>query len=192
MEYKKNIGIYGGAFNPIHTGHLILAQSAMEEYSLEKVLFAVSSNPPHKTGIESFEHRFAMTELAVKNCPKFEVTDIEKEIEGRSYTYCLIEKIKEKYGMENNYFLIIGEDEANYFNNWFRYEDILKMCRVVVGHRGTELPKNSIEFEFLKTPFIEISSSDIRKRAKEGRSLLYYTEKSVADYIKENKLYLKD
>lgn len=188
-----NIGIYGGAFNPIHTGHLILALNAMEEYNLSKVLFAVSANPPHKTDREmvSFEHRFNMTSLAVADCQNFAVTDIEKEIEGKSYTYYVLEKIMDRYGKDNNYFLIIGEDEANYFDKWFRYEDILKMCRVVVGHRENALPKNNIQFEYLKTPLIEISSSDIRERIKSNRSVLYYTSKSVEDYIKEKRLYIK-
>lgn len=187
-----NIGIYGGTFNPIHHGHLLLAQSAMEEYRLDKVLFAVSVNPPHKDkkNMLSFEHRFRMTELAVEYCNKFSVSDIEKEVEGKSYTYYVIEKIAEKYGAEHNYFLIMGEDEADYFINWFRYEDILKKCRVIVGHRDSEFPSNDINFEFIKTPRIEISSSELREKIRMGKSVLYYTPKSVCDYISENRLYL--
>ena len=189
-----NIGVYGGAFNPIHLGHLILAQNAALEYSLDFVLFVVSLNPPHKSAdnMVSFEHRYRMTELALGDSDKFRVSDIEKQVSGKSYTYFVLQKIKEFYGEDNNYFLIIGEDEANYFHKWYRYEQIMEMCRVLVGNRNNELPENSLKFESIKTPLIEISSSDIRERVALGKPVFYLTEKSVVRYIFENKLYMTE
>lgn len=185
-----NIGIYGGAFNPIHIGHLILAQSSMEEYNLDKVLFIVSLNPPHKVQgtMPSFEHRCAMVELAIKDKKEFEISLIEKEIEGKSYTYYVLQKLKEIY-KNDNFYLIIGEDEANYFNSWFKYEEIMKMCKVIVGHRDTTLPANNLEFNYVKTPNIQISSSEMRKKIKDNKSILFWTSKEVVDYINKNDIY---
>ncbi len=185
-----NIGIFGGAFNPIHFGHLILAQSAKEEYSLDKVLFVVSVNPPHKDSINVFfEDRFNMVSLAIKDNNAFEVSDIEKEIEGPSYTYYVLQKIKDKYGKDNNYFLIIGQDEANYFDKWFKYEEILKMCKVIVGARETDLPPNNISFDYITMPNIDISSSDLRDKIKNNKSVLYFTPNNVIDFLKTKDLY---
>jgi len=184
-----NIGIFGGAFNPIHFGHLILAQSAKEEYLLDKVLFVVSVNPPHKDSINvSFEDRFNMVSLAVKDNSVFEVSDIEKEIEGPSYTYYVLQKIKDKY-VDNNYFLIIGQDEANYFDKWFKYEEILKMCKVIVGARETDLPPNNLSFDYITMPNIDISSSDLREKIKNNKSVLYFMPDTVAFYINNKDLY---
>ena len=189
-EDKMNIGIFGGAFNPIHLGHLILAQSAKEEYSLDKVLFVVSANPPHKDSINvSFDHRYNMVSLALKDNLFFEVSDIEREVEGKSYTYYVLQKIKEKYGKENDYFLIIGQDEANYFDKWFKYEEILKMCKVIVGARETDLSPNNISFDYITMPNIDISSSDLREKIKNTKSVRYYTTYEVVIYINKNDLY---
>ena len=189
-----NIGIYGGSFNPIHYGHLLLAQSAGEEYNLDKILFVVSVNPPHKdkSFMPSFEHRFNMVNLAIKDKANFESSDIEKEIEGKSYTFYVIQKLKEKYGKDNNFFLIMGQDEANYFTNWFKYNEIMKMCKIIVGRRVNDLPPNNLNFEYIDMPCIEISSSDLRNKIRNNKSIMYYTEKSVIDYIKDRKIYLEN
>ena len=185
-----NIGIFGGAFNPIHFGHLILAQSAMEQYLLQKVLFVVSLNPPHKECMDvSFKHRCEMTAIAIKDTLAFEVSDIEKEIEGKTYTFYVLEKIIHKYGKDNNYFLMIGQDEANYFDKWFRYKDILDMCKVIVGGRETNLAPNNICFDTINMPNIDISSSNLRERIKQNKSILYYMPSDLAKYIQNKEFY---
>jgi len=189
------IGIYGGAFDPIHNGHLVLAETAREEYNLDLVLFLVSANPPHK-GVDSltdFADRYSMVELAIKDNPSFKATDIETKVKGKSYTYLVLNELFKLYGKENQYYLIIGEDEAVNFHTWFKYEEILDLCNVLVGERkGCKCELASLvvdKVKILSMPCIDISSSNMRERIKNNKSILYLTPKDVIDYVMIKELY---
>ncbi len=200
---KHRIGILGGTFDPVHIGHLILAQSAYEILNLEKVYFMISANPPHKRlryGGAANEQRLEMTRLAIEDDPRFELELIEYESEGYSYTYKTIQKLKELHP-ENEYFFIAGGDSLIAFPQWKNPHLISKMCRLVIGERqgfSDEDIHNIIKlrneefnnaFILIDTPVIDVSSREIRERISRGLSSKYYLPETVNDYIIENDLY---
>ncbi len=200
---KRKIGIMGGTFDPPHLGHLILAQSAYEALHLDSVWFIPSGNPPHKVnrnGGESDAHRVEMTRLAISLDSRFELNLMEMDMEGYTYTYLTLEQLNKEHP-ENDYYFIIGEDSLVDFPTWKCPEKIVKLCHIVVGFRpGTTTDKMEDVIQYNKdlyggdfiqinTPAIEISSRDIRKRIREGRSIRYFVPKRIFDYVTENNLY---
>lgn len=183
------IGILGGSFNPPHLGHLILAEEVKEHLGLCKVIFVPCNIPPHKRRIvlaPAFR-RLEMLKLLLKDNPHFQVDSFEVERGGVSYTIQTIEYLRKKY-KGSQLFLIIGSDLLNQFHTWRDYSRILKLVKVVVGSRGKKLPLKK-GFIPVRIPCIEISSSDIRKRIREGRSTKYFLPDQLQEYIKKYKLY---
>jgi len=185
-------GLLGGTFDPPHMGHLILAQEALERYSLEKVLFVPSRIPPHKivSGITEFEVRFQMLELAVEGNSCFETADIESR-DHPSYTVDMLERISSP---DSRPFFIIGMDSLKEMHTWKQPERVFELARVVVGTRpGSDY--SSVDPAFLKKagffnfPGVWISSSDVRNRVKDGRSISYLVPKGVESYIMSGGLY---
>lgn len=201
MKSKRRIGIMGGTFNPIHIGHLILAQKAYEEYELDEIIFITSGDPPHKrVGHISATMRGDMTRLAVEDNPIFQYSDMEIKREGYSYTYLTLLELREIYADAELYFLL-GADSLFYLEKWKRPDIIMQNAVILAANRNTnneqlynkidELKKDyDADIRIIDMPNIDISSSSIRHMVNIGRSVKYYVPDSVIDYIKENNLYL--
>ena len=195
----KKIGIMGGTFDPIHVGHLMIAEAVWDEYKLEKVLFIPSANPPHKHDVmTSARHRFNMTLLATCSNPHFEVSSIEMDRTGPSYTIDTIKKKKKIYGDDTDFYFIIGADCIHELPSWHKIDELLKICKFIATKRPSyKLDLSIIAKEFsdyniqlLETPELEISSTDIRQRIKKGYSIQYITTEQVQQYIRKEELYL--
>ncbi len=189
----KPVGIFGGTFDPVHFGHLITAQAVKEIRNLEKIIFIPNYISPHKTDIKSSSavHRLAMLNLAIKNISYFECSDIEAKDKEISYTVNTLKILKEKYEKLE---LIIGFDNIIKFDTWKNPDDILKLADLVVLERETNKKsfKKDKYFQsafFVDTPTIEISSTEIRERVKQGRPINFLVPQSVKEYIYKFKLY---
>ena len=194
-----SIALYGGSFDPIHIGHLITAETALETYNLERVIFIPSYITPLKDRkLEaSDKNRFEMTKLTNKDNMKFEVSDIEISNEGVSYSYNTVKYFSELYKNEKIYF-IIGTDRAKDLKKWYNIDELLKLVTFVFVARDEEdLYKivdgdvfyKSISYEIMKSPIIEISSSLIRDKIKNKNSIKYMITDECRSYIEELGLY---
>ncbi len=188
-----HVGIMGGSFDPIHIGHLITAQSVLEKRNLSKIIFVPCYISPHKVGFNSTEHlhRLEMVRRATASNPKFEVSDYEIKKGDISFTVDTVEHFRNQYEELD---LIIGFDNLISFDNWKEPDRILEMANLVVLKRSNFSASFSLHSYFGKaifvdTPVIEISSTMIRERIRDGKFYDYFVPKEVADYIKEHKLY---
>ena len=203
MIAKKKIGIMGGTFDPIHIGHLLIAEQACQQFQLEKVLFMPAGNPPHKkdrTGRASNEQRIEMTRMAIADNPHFELSLMEMNEAGYSYTYITLEKLTEKHP-DTEYYFIIGADSLYDFKGWAMPERICACATILVAtrnHTDEELLDYELEmnsrwfhgrFEKLVIDNIDISSRQLRKWIREGKSIRYYTPDRVISYISEQNIY---
>ncbi|MFQ6093852.1 MAG: nicotinate-nucleotide adenylyltransferase [bacterium] len=192
----SRVGIFGGTFNPPHLGHLIVAQEVRRRFSLDKIVFVPSARPPHKAdspGASSAE-RYIMTVLATRDNPYFEVSDVEIRRPGRSYTVDTIKQFKKLYGTEVEIFFIMGGDSIFEIDTWREPEEILRLCKVIVTTRpGFDLTKveDRLKEKAILTEVsrIDISSTEIRRRVQEGKSIKYLVPKEVEEYILREKLY---
>lgn len=198
----KKTGIMGGTFNPIHYGHLLLAENAYEQFGLDEVLFMPSNNPPHKkmTPVIDGARRAEMVRLAIEGNPHFAFSGEELTREGNTYTSDTLEILAEREP-DTQFYFIIGGDSLNQFESWRRPEVILKLACVLAAERdGMSLQRTRQKIEYLNVkyhadvrllliPNIEISSHDIRQRAEAGHSIRYLLPESVREYILENGLY---
>lgn len=197
------IGIYGGAFNPIHNGHLHLAQWFLENQPLDKVIFVPTADPPHKSGKEfaSKEDRLAMLSEAIKGKKEFEISDIEFQRGGKSYTYYTVCDMKRLYPGAS-LFLIVGSDQFLDFDKWYRADDILSMVTLLAGarmddteYRKMEKVKESMdifkgrEVFVANLPVLPMSSDQIREKIKKGVSAKQYLPAGVWEYIDRKGLY---
>ena len=194
-----SIALYGGSFDPIHIGHLITAETALDTYDLEKVIFIPSYITPLK-GREleaSDKNRFEMTKLSTKGNLKFEVSDYEISNEGVSYSYNTVKYFSELYKNEKIYF-IIGTDRAKDLKKWYNIEELSKLVTFIFTARnGESLEEIIVSDEFYKTisyeimisPIIEISSSLIRDNIKNNKSIDYMVTDECKAYIEELGLY---
>ncbi len=199
----QKIGILGGTFNPIHTGHLMLAQNALEYCRLDKVLIMPSGCSYFKDPdtVVSAEHRVKMTQLAIEDNDSFELSSIEADRSGNSYTYETLEILCE-LSPDTQYFYIIGADTLFSMETWKRPEDIFSRCTIVCARRDSvpdeDLKKKAkdlkIRFDadviLMDIPEVPISSTMIRDLMKKGMSLKYYLDDKVIEYIKQNGLYV--
>ena len=192
----KRVGIFGGAFDPPHIGHLRLAQQCRERLGLEELLIVPTFHSPHKPNPNTdFDHRLEMCKLTFQG-KIYTVTDIERQIGGEGYTINTLRKIKENYPKGTKFFLIIGGDMLFYFDNWYRYESILKECSVVAAAREedsyADLTEKAAELGHVKVlnlPVTEISSTEIRDKLQSGEDTSELLTPETAGYIAENKLY---
>lgn len=189
--------IYAGTFNPIHTGHLIIAEHVREELKADKVIFIPSYKPPHRENdVAPAIHRLNMVKLAINNNKYFELSDIEFKSEEKSYTYNTILNLKKNNpDYSQKYKFIIGTDAFNLVNSWYKAEELKSLLEFIVIERPNNSQKietvNVKEFPYtiIKAPYIEISSTTIRKRLKAKKSIKYLVTNEVEDYILKNELY---
>lgn len=192
-------GIMGGTFNPPHNAHLLIAELAKEQYGLDRIIFITSGNPPHKSDFADAEHRFNMTRLAIAGNGAFLDDSFEIDRKEKSYTVHTLEYLKEKYPSDELFF-IIGEDSLKDLPKWYMPDEILKLANLLVFARTsneglqrtieTMREKYSENIFPIASPIIEISSTDIRQRIKNGKTVRYMVPDAVLEYIKENGLYV--
>lgn len=194
-------GIFGGAFNPVHNGHLHLVKSYIDLLGLDRVLLIPTSVPPHKTadGLIAGEHRINMLRLATEGDSRFEVSDIEFRRGGNSYTYDTLCALRDIYP-NDEFYLIVGSDQYLYFDKWYKATDIASSVTLCAAARENNKYEKMLEFkaqnDFLKSSIItqldviEASSTDVRNRVKNGESIAHLVPTAVEKYIRDNKLYV--
>ena len=201
-SYLKKTGILGGTFNPIHIGHLMLAQNALEYCKLDKVLIMPSGCSYFKDPdtVVSTEHRVKMTALAIEGNPRFELSTIEADRSGNSYTYETLEILCDQEN-DTQFYYIIGADTLFSMETWKRPEDIFSRCSVVCARRDgmdedaltdkAEELKNRFDAKviLMDLPEVPVSSTAIRELLGKGMSLKYYLDDKVIKYIGDNGLY---
>lgn len=190
------VGIFGGTFDPIHLGHLILAEQALQSASLDQVWFIPAGEPPHKKEkrITPAHHRVKMVELAIADQPTFRLSLIELERSGPSYTIDTVQALVEKY-TNDQFFLLIGADMVKDLPNWYKIKEILQFVQVIaLGRPGVDLGELSPTI-LNRVTWIEeaietnISSTYIREQIQKGRSVKYIVPDAVGQYMKEHRLY---
>ncbi|OIN98697.1 nicotinate (nicotinamide) nucleotide adenylyltransferase [Candidatus Desantisbacteria bacterium CG1_02_38_46] len=190
----NKIGLLGGTFNPIHRGHLRIAERVANVLGLKKVIFIPSAHPPHKkeSNLPSPQDRFEMVNLAIKNNPCFSISDIELKRKGKSWTIDTVRIIKKLYPESQIYF-IIGADTVPEIPTWKNYKKLLKSCRFVVvnrpGYTDAEYPDYTKNFIKVKMRGVDIASTEIRERIKNGKTIKALVPVKVEKYIKEKGIY---
>lgn len=199
----KKLAIMGGTFDPIHIGHLMTAEEVRNEMGVDQVIFIPTGQPPHKESkrVTASEHRYLMTVLATVENPHFNVSRIEIDRPGATYTVDTIKEIKELYGADTKIYFITGADAVHEILTWDRVDELMKICEFVAvtrpGYKRRQLKekveelKGSFECKvhYLEVPALAISSSDIRARIKENRPIQYLVTQAVEQYIRKFKLY---
>jgi nicotinate-nucleotide adenylyltransferase len=211
-------GLFGGTFDPIHVGHLRCAEEMIEIFNLNRIIFVPASRPPHKinAAITPFYHREQMIRLAIEGNPAFSFSDVENRRSGTSYSVETVEYLLDKYRLENlELYFILGQDAFHAIRTWKDWERLLLLCHFAVMTRpgyinhGLEAilsPEIAARFTYDETlkgyrgptgraiffrevTFLDIASSNIRKRAREGKTINYLIPDVVRHYIAKNALY---
>lgn len=190
------IAIMGGTFNPIHHGHLLCAEQVRDGLGYDKILFVPSARPPHKSQPDMVpaEHRYQMVLLATTNNQNFEVSRIELDREGPSYTIQTIRTLRNNYGTSTDLAWIIGADSLIEYKIWKDFDGVLEQCTMIATTRPNydmQLVPPEIRNRVIiyKITSIDISATEIRKRIQKNLSIQYLVPDSVAEYIYEHKLY---
>ena len=196
-----NIGVLGGTFDPVHLGHLIIAEDVRVKLGLVGGVFLPAGRPWLKEdrAITGAKHRVEMLGLAIGSNPYFSLSRIEVDRPGPSYSVDTIPQLKQQFGKDAELYFILGSDALAEFARWKEPERMVQMCELVVvprpgpkpGMKALEkaVPGLSDHITFLDTPEIAISSSDIRQRVKRGLSIRYLVPEAVESYIEDKKLY---
>lgn len=197
----EKYGIFGGTFNPIHFGHLMICEYLKEELGLDKVIFIPTGNPPHKSLDVSAIDRYNMVKLAISSNPDFEISDIETNRVNLSYTVDTIIELKKIYENQKLFFLI-GLDTLFQLKTWRKIEELSREIEFVVALRPKYIDIDEIkrELKFLRenygtiveiihTPLYEISSTELRTRIRDKKSVRYLIPNNVVNYIKESGFY---
>lgn len=198
----KKIGIMGGTFNPIHVGHLMLAENAYACCNLDEVWFLPSADPPHKAeqNVLAYAHRSRMTELAIESIPYFKKSDFETERCERSYTAETLRLLHEKYPNTEFYF-IMGADSLFQIETWYEPHNVMSRAILIVAvrdhHSNTEMENQIIylakkyqaRIHLMNMPGIDLSSKFIRQRVAAHETIRFFVPENVRDYIREHRLY---
>ena len=197
------LGIFGGSFDPVHNGHLILAEQCREQANLDRVVFVPAARPPHKPGrrLSSFHQRVEMLELAISGNPGFAIDPLENDRPGPSYTVATLEAMTARG--DGELWLIMGADSLVDLPMWYEPRRILELAGVlVVGRPGSPEPDEGslrralempadfpLRLQFVESPLIAIASRDLRARFADGRSVRYMAPRAVEAYIEDKGLY---
>lgn len=201
MSEQAAIGLFCGTFNPIHNAHLLLAQCACDQFQLQSVYFVTSPRPPHRQVVAlSGEARHEMVIQAVSNNDKFIASTFELDRSGPSYTIDTIEYFKSNFKVH----LIVGADNVIHLPSWHRFEDIAKYCKLLVAPRriaGVSSAQekmfsieeyvvlSKLDHAIIDSPLTDISSSNIRERCKQGKTIRYMVPDQVWKIIEEKKYF---
>ncbi|HET6454555.1 MAG TPA: nicotinate-nucleotide adenylyltransferase [Armatimonadota bacterium] len=195
------LGVLGGTFDPLHWAHLLMAEEARTRFDLEKVVFIPAGDPPHKDyEVSGAEDRYAMALLGTASNPAFEVSRMELDREGPSYSADTLRELRDICGLDAGIHFMIGADEALDLPNWHDAENLPDLARFLVVPRPgfdlaelkSRLPSRFYEaLDFLPMAPIDISATDIRARMASGRSISYLVPKDVEAYIRKRGLYLE-
>ena len=187
------IGILGGTFDPIHEGHLALARAACREIKLDRVIFVPARQHPLKEKgetIASPKHRLALAMRGIENDPKFEVSDCEIRRSGLSYTVDTLRALRKEYPKPHELFFITGGDWGKSLDQWKDIDTIFSLAQFVVANRpGFDLKRVPHQVQTLEFVPLDISSTEVRSRLKEGNVVSAMIPKSVLEYIQEHGLY---
>ncbi len=194
------IAVFGGAFNPVHNGHINLAKKYIELLNPDKMLIIPTANPPHRdnNNFAADYHRFNMLRLAFENEKNIEISDIEFKIEGKSYTYNTVCEIEKQYENADIY-LIIGEDQFLYFDKWYNWQELLQKVTLCTAERSKDEACKMRAFaanvlntdKYILADFdpVVVSSSEIREKLYNNESVDRLIPEKVLNYINENELY---
>jgi nicotinate-nucleotide adenylyltransferase len=198
------VGVFGGTFDPVHLGHLLLAEQCREQGRLEEVWFVPAARPPHKDApaLTRFEQRVEMLALAVAGNPAFRIDELEKERSGPSYTSDTLAELRRRHP-GHEFFLLIGSDTLADLPHWHEPIRVLEQAGLLVMTRpgSAALTAEQLRTQLnmpdsvplllqeIETPQIELSSRDLRRRAATGRSLRYFLPRAVECYIHDKRLY---
>ena len=195
---KNKILIFGGTFNPIHNGHLILAENSINEEGFDKVVFIPTMNPYYKDTLD-FDTRLKMLKMAIKDNDKFAYSSIEKKYNLEGKLYLILEKISKL--SDDDVTILIGSDSLMNLDWWYKIDEILKKYKIIVLRRDDEddaiemkineyKEKYGADIKVLNNKRVEISSSMIREMIKEGKSIKYLVTNEVEKFIKDENLYV--
>jgi nicotinate-nucleotide adenylyltransferase len=196
LDRIGRLGVLGGTFDPIHVGHLIAASEALSDFNLDRILFVPTGRPWQKSKYSDAEDRFVMTCLAAASHPHFGVSRMELDRTGFTYTADTLEALRAFHGPDVELFFIIGADAAMKLGTWRGIERLAGLTEIVAVTRpGFELARLKPEphwpkLRVMAMPSINISSSDIRARVREGRPIDYLVPDDVLLYIREHALYV--
>ncbi len=206
----KSVALFGGTFNPIHYGHLAIAEEIRSKFNLDKVIFVPTCFPPHKEPADLAEakQRSIMTYLATVTNPSFDVSTFEVDKGGRSYTIDTVRYFHQLFGKGIQLYFIVGADMLMEISSWKNIEELLKICRfIAVPRPGYDIQKIfnqyflasenfTIASELLDNisieniPMLDISATNIRRRVKEWKSIKYLVPETVEQFIHNQKIYL--
>ncbi len=203
-DTRLKIGICGGTFDPIHTGHLVVAELVRSEFNLDRVLFIPSGMPPHKDlkNVSAPVHRLNMVKAAVSSNKNFEAVSNEVDRSGYTYTVDTLKELHVLYPSGAEFHYIIGADVVMDLLTWRNWQEVFTLTNFIAvmrpgfsdaefSKRLTELKQNyRINIQNYEIPLLEISSTSIRERIKAGRSVKYLIPEEVEEYIMQNNLYL--
>ncbi|GHH97074.1 nicotinate-nucleotide adenylyltransferase [Neobacillus kokaensis] len=186
----KKVGILGGTFNPPHFGHLLIANEVLETLELDEIWFMPNHEPPHKKKLDSVKdhERVEMLKLAVGSNPAFRLQLIELNREGPSYTIDTMKLLNETY-KDHQFFFIIGADMIEYLPHWHQIDELVKLVRFVGVKRPSYSHQTDYPVIYVDIPAIDVSSSMIRDRFKDGKTVKYLLPDDIISYIEENHLY---
>ena len=200
----QKIGIMGGTFDPIHMGHLVMAEAVRMDYSLTKVLFIPTGASPHKQGLPVTPaiDRYIMTMMATYSNPYFFVSPIERDRPGPSFTIDTVRALVAQYDRGTEFYFLTGTDAVLELHTWNNINELLDLCHFVAASRPGKVrsiaeeierlgPKAVERIHRLTTPELEISSTDIRDRVRQGKSIRYFVPENVEHYIHKEGLYLE-
>lgn len=197
----KRLGIFGGSFNPIHIGHLVIAEAAWQEFHLEKVIFIPTADTPNKAMYHINKHmRYKMVELAIEDNPHFFISPIEMERDGPSYTVDTIRQLKKEEPEGTEFYFIAGTDAVADLPTWKYNRELMETCDFICASRpgDEDKIKQSVRYfgslglqkiHFLRTPELEISSTILRGLIRSDRSVRYLMPDRVISFIQNNQLY---
>lgn len=201
MHKDGKLGILGGTFDPVHNGHLALAEAVMRDLELDELLFIPAPTPPHKEGraITPFAQRYDMVQLAIDGRPHFWLSDMEAKRAGKSYTYDTLTAISAQAPAYELYFLT-GADALEGFTHWYRWQEILDLCTLVVTTRpgfafsmpeelAAEARRRQKGVLLLEKDEVDISATKLREAITLGVAWQQWVPEAVADYIQANHLY---
>lgn len=199
------VGLFGGAFDPVHLGHLLLAEWCREDAGLDEVWFVPTYKPPHDKGrdLTRFDHRCDMLGFAIASQPKFRVEPIERELPPPSYTLRTLESLASRHP-GYDFSLLVGADTLADLPNWHRPSDVLRRAGLVVAPRpgiatwpaeqlaaAVGVPVETVKLTVVNLPLVALASRELRSRVMQGKGIRYAVPRAVEEFIRERGLYLR-